>query len=115
MPNGSSLRLIKIGLAGLGNVGAGVFKNLQKNGVLIQQRTGAQLQVCRVALRNPSKPRDIEVPAEMITTDWRDLIKDPELQVIVELIGGTTDAFELVSGALRAKKIVVTGNKAPAR
>ncbi len=112
MPNGSSPRPIKIGLAGLGNVGAGVFKNLQKNGVLIQQRTGAQLQIARVALRNPSKPRDIEVPAEMITTDWRDLIKDPELQVIVELIGGTTDAFELVSGALRAKKIVVTGNKA---
>ena len=112
MPNGSSPRLVNIGLAGLGNVGAGVFKNLQKNAALIQQRTGADLRIRRVALRNPFKARGIDVPADIITTDWRDLLKDPELQVIVELIGGTTDAFELVSGALKARKIVVTGNKA---
>jgi homoserine dehydrogenase len=104
-------RLIKIGLAGLGNVGAGVFKNLEKHAMLIQQRTGADLRVVRVAVRNAAKAAEI-VPREMITTDWRDLIRDPELAVIVELIGGTTDAYELVKGALEAKKIVVTGNKA---
>ncbi len=51
MPNGSPPRPIKIGLAGLGNVGAGVFKNIQKNAALIQQRTGADLQIVQVAVR----------------------------------------------------------------
>ncbi len=112
MPNGSPPRPIKVGLAGLGNVGAGVFKNIKKNAALIQQRTGADLQIVQVAVRDLSKPRDVEVPAEMLTTDWRDLVNNPELQIIVELIGGTGQAFELVSAALKAKKIVVTGNKA---
>ena len=112
MPNGSPPRPIKIGLAGLGHVGAGVFKNIQKNAALIQQRTGADLQIVQVAVRDLSKPRDVEVPAEVLTTDWRDLVNNPELQIIVELIGGTGQAFELVRAALKAKKIVVTGNKA---
>lgn len=112
MPNGSSPRLIRIGLAGLGNVGAGVFKNLQKNAALIQQRTGADLQVARVAVRDLNRLRDVVVPAGILTTDWRDLVNDPDLPIIVELIGGTTQAFELVSAALKAGKIVVTGNKA---
>jgi homoserine dehydrogenase len=112
MPTASSPRVVKIGLAGLGNVGAGVFKNLIKNASIIRQRTGASLEIVRVALRDPSKPRDVAVPESMITTDWRDLISDPEIQVIVELIGGVDQAFDLVSQALRAKKIVVTGNKA---
>jgi len=104
MSNGSPPRLLRIGLAGLGNVGAGVFKNLQKNAALIQQRTGADLQVARVVVRNLAKPRDVDVPADMITTDWRDLIHDPDLPVIVELIGGTTEAFELVSSVAEGEK-----------
>lgn len=105
-------RLIHVGLAGLGNVGAGVYKNLEKNRDLIRQRTGADIRVKRVVVRDPSRARDVAVPAELISTDWRTLVEDPEIQVIVELIGGTTTAHELVCAALRAKKIVVTGNKA---
>ncbi|MEN3939900.1 homoserine dehydrogenase [Prosthecobacter sp. SYSU 5D2] len=105
-------RTIYIGLAGLGNVGAGVYKNLQQNGDLILQRTGADIQVKRVIVRDPSRPREVPVPAEMLGTDWRELIEDPDIQVVVELIGGTTTAYDLVCAALRAKKIVVTGNKA---
>ena len=105
-------RLIHVGLAGLGNVGAGVFKNLEKNRDLIRQRTGADIRVKRVVVRNPSRVRDVAVPAEIISSDWLALVEDPEIQVIVELIGGTTTAHELVCAALRAKKIVVTGNKA---
>lgn len=112
MANGSTPRLIHIGLAGLGNVGAGVVKNLQKNAALIRQRTGADLRVKRVAVRNLSKVRDVVLPAGAVTTDWRELVNDTEISIIVELIGGTTDAFELVKAALKAKKIVVTGNKA---
>lgn len=105
-------RLIHVGLAGLGNVGAGVYKNLEKNRDLIRQRTGADIRVKRVVVRDPSRVRDVAVPASLISSDWRTLVDDPEIQVIVELIGGTTTAHELVCAALRAKKIVVTGNKA---
>jgi homoserine dehydrogenase len=105
-------RLIRIGLAGLGNVGAGVWKNLAKNADLLQRRSGADIQVAKVAVRNLAKAAAQGVPAELLTTDWRELVADPSLPIIVELIGGTTVAFELVSSALRAKKIVVTGNKA---
>jgi homoserine dehydrogenase len=105
-------RLIHIGLAGLGNVGAGVFKNLDKNRDLIRQRTGADIRIKRVVVRDPARARDVAVPADIIGSDWRALVEDPEIQVIVELIGGTTTAHDLVCAALRAKKIVVTGNKA---
>lgn len=112
MSNGSSLRAIRIGLAGLGNVGAGVFKNLARNADLIRQRTGADLQIVKIAVQNVNKPREIAVPRALLTDNWRDIVSDTSIQVVAELIGGTTEAFELVCAALRAKKIVVTGNKA---
>lgn len=112
MPNGNPPCTIRIGLAGLGNVGAGVFKNVGKNCDLILQRTGAKLEITKVAVRDLKRKRDVEVPAAMLTGDWRDIVADPEIQVVVELIGGTKEAFDLVSAALRARKIVVTGNKA---
>jgi homoserine dehydrogenase len=108
----SSPRTIHVGLAGLGNVGAGVFKNLDANRDLIVQRTGADIRVKRVVVRDLSRSRDVEVPSDCASTNWQDLISDEEIQVIVELIGGTTTAYDLVCAALRAKKIVVTGNKA---
>ena len=108
----SSPRVIQVGLAGLGNVGAGVYKNLEKNRALITQRIGAKISVARVAVRDLARKRDVEVPAALLTTDWRELVNDSEIPVIVELIGGTTTAYDMVCAALRAKKIVVTGNKA---
>ena len=108
----SSPRTIHVGLAGLGNVGAGVFKNLHANRDLIVQRTGADIRVKRVVVRDLSRSRDVQVPSDCVGTNWQDLISDEEIQVIVELIGGTTTAYDLVCAALRAKKIVVTGNKA---
>ena len=101
---------ISIGLAGLGNVGAGVYKNLERNGDLLAERTGHRFEVVRVAVRDLGKARDVEVPAARLTTDWRDLVADPAIQVIVELIGGVTEAHELVKSALEAGKIVITGN-----
>jgi homoserine dehydrogenase len=90
----------------------GVYKNLRKNAGLIKERTGCLLQVEKIAVRSADKLRGEEVPAAMLTTDWRQLVSDPRIDVIVELIGGTTDAFDLVCESLRAKKPVVTGNKA---
>jgi homoserine dehydrogenase len=105
-------RVVRIGLAGLGNVGMGVFKNLRQNGSLLKERTGCVLRVDRIAVRDVTKPRGEDLPAALLTGSWKDLVEDGSLDVIVELIGGTTEAFDLVCAALRAKKPVVTGNKA---
>lgn len=105
-------RSIRIGLAGLGNVGLGVFKNLEKNGGLLRERTGFDLKITRIAVRDPGRKRDISVGRANLTADWRELVADPDIDIIVELIGGITQAFDLVCAALRAKKPVVTGNKA---
>ncbi len=105
-------KTISIGLAGLGHVGAGVYKNLARNAGLLTERTGHHFAVTKVAVRDLSKPRDVTVPAAALTTSWHDLVDDPGTQVIVELIGGIEEAYELVREALEAGKIVVTGNKA---
>src|SRR3954463_6317732 len=81
-------RTVRIGLAGLGNVGLGVFKNLRNNAGLIKERTGCLLQVEKIAVRSMGKSRDPDVPPDMLTTDWRELVSDPRTSVIVELIGG---------------------------
>ena len=108
----SSPRKIQIGLAGLGNVGAGVVINLRKNAAVLTTRTGAEISVGKVCVRDLAKPRDVEVPADQLTTNLEDLLTDPATDIIVELIGGTTIAYDFVAAALRAGKPVVTGNKA---
>ncbi len=103
---------LQIGLAGFGNVGAGVFKNIEKNRALLRERTGRDLVIRRIVVRDPNKAREFPVPSDLVTTDLDELISDPEIDIVVELIGGTDRAFQLVKDALKAKKIVVTGNKA---
>lgn len=105
-----------IGLAGFGTVGSGVWNTIEKNGTLITDRTGdgIVLKVRKILVRDLGKTRatGTEIPAPLFTTQWQDLVDDSRVQIVVELIGGTTDAFDIVAAALRAKKPVVTGNKA---
>ena len=104
--------ILKIGLAGFGNVGAGVYKNLEKNRQLLRERTGCELVVSRIAVRNPDGPRSFPLPPELVTTDLNELVNDPEISIVVELIGGVEEAFAFVKAALERGKAVVTGNKA---
>lgn len=105
-----------IGLAGFGTVGSGVWNTLHRNGALITSRTGGgvSLEVTRILVRDPHKSRATTLDADpaLLTTDWQALVEDPKVAVVVELIGGTTTAFDIVTAALRAGKPVVTGNKA---
>ena len=103
-----------IGLAGLGTVGSGVVLALERNAGLICDRTGGlvNLEVAKVLVRDLAKVRPVNLPAEKLTTSWQELVADPAVDIVVELIGGTTDAFEIVAAALKAGKPVVTGNKA---
>lgn len=106
------MRQIGIGIAGFGTVGAGVYKHLSGNRELLRGRLGCELTVRKIALRDPNKARSIAAPKELVTTRWEDLIDDPEVQVIVELMGGVETPLKLVLAAIAKGKIVVTGNKA---
>ncbi len=103
---------IGIGLAGFGTVGAGVYKNLAANRDLIAERSGAEFDVRRIVVRDLKKTRDVAAPAELFTTDLDTLLDDPEIKIVVELIGGTDAALNFVRRAIDSGKIVVTGNKA---
>ena len=103
---------VHIGLAGMGNVGAGVYKNLANNRLLLMERIGAELTVKKIVVRDPARQRDVQAPSTLFTTRWQDLLEDPDIQVVVELMGGMHPARELILGAIERGKTVVTGNKA---
>lgn len=105
-------RTVNIGLAGLGTVGVGVFKHLAQNRVLLKERLGVEFVVSKIAVRDPDKARPVTVPASLLTQSWEELVEDPEVQIVVELMGGTEAPLRLILQAIRAGKIVVTGNKA---
>ncbi len=104
--------IVRVGLAGLGTVGASVWRRLASQKVLLGQRTGAEIRVDQIAVRRAERAREIGVPEDLVTPDWRTLVANPGLDVIVELIGGTTEAFELIEDALQNGKHVITANKA---
>lgn len=103
---------IGIGLAGFGTVGAGVYKNLAQNGDLLAQRLGARFDVRRIAVRNPSRPRDVQAPASLFTANLDELIEDKEIRIVVELMGGIEAPLAFVKKAIASGKVVITGNKA---
>jgi homoserine dehydrogenase len=106
------METIQVGLIGLGNVGLGVVKILQQQAGLIAQRLGARLVLKRVATLHPERPREVQLPAGQITGDAFGLIRDPEITIVVELIGGYEPARTYLLEALRQGKQVVTANKA---
>ncbi len=101
-----------IGLAGMGNVGAGVYKHLTQNRALLRERLCMELQVRKIAVQDVSKRREVALPEGMLTARWQDLLEDPDIHILVELMGRKEESLQLVLGAIARKKIVVTGNKA---
>ncbi|GAA5495839.1 homoserine dehydrogenase [Rubritalea halochordaticola] len=113
-PRTMSTKNIGIGMAGFGTVGTGVWETIQRNGSLISNRAkGAfSLSIIKAAVRDITKKRIDDAPADLFTTDWQEVVRHPEVDIVVELIGGTTTAFDIVAEAIKLKKPVVTGNKA---
>lgn len=103
---------LQLGLAGLGTVGTGVFETLCRNHELLEARAQMRYAVKKVAVRDMSRVRDVVIAPDMLTNDWRELVNDPDIDIIIELIGGTDEAYRLVKASLMAGKPVVTGNKA---
>jgi homoserine dehydrogenase len=106
------MREIGIGIAGWGTVGGGVLGILRAHAPQIEERLGARIVVRRIVARDLAKPRAGEAPGATVTSRLEDLLEDRGIDVVVELIGGTTAAYDLVRGALERGKHVVTANKA---
>ncbi|NCD32303.1 MAG: homoserine dehydrogenase [Spartobacteria bacterium] len=102
----------KIGLLGFGTIGAGVVETIQKNGELLEARTGIHLEVAKIADLDVVSDRGITVDPSILTTDAFSVVTDPEIDIIVELIGGTGIARTLILKAMENGKSVVTANKA---
>ncbi len=106
-------RTIGVALLGLGNVGSGVVKLLSENAAAIEARLGARLEVRVIAVRDPSKrERVVEVDRKLMVNDLERAIRRDDVDIVCELIGGTTDAKRAVLAAIAAGKHVVTANKA---
>lgn len=105
-------RIINIGLLGFGTVGQGVYKNLQQCGQALQWRIGCGLQIKRASVSNLQRQREIATPEGFLTDDNWSVVNDPELELICEVMGGTTLARELTLRAFENGKSVITANKA---
>src|SRR6202034_180532 len=103
---------LKVALLGCGTVGSQVYRLLTEQSADLEARAGAPLQIVGVAVRDPGRSREVAVPDELLTTDGAELVTRPDVDIVIELIGGIEPARELLLAALKAGKSVVTANKA---
>ncbi len=100
----ASMQQVNLGMIGGGTVGSGVFHALQLNGGLLSSRIGVKVAVRKVAVKAFDEPRPYEIPRAAMTTDWQEVVNDPEVHVVAELVGGTTIATDDDSGRAQARQ-----------
>lgn len=105
----NKLPAVNIGILGFGTVGEGTYRMLSDNVDEISSKTGARIEVVQIGVKDGSKPRS--APSKLFTTDLESVVANPDIDVILELIGGTDPAAQLVETALKNNKHVVTANK----
>ena len=105
-------KIIKVGMLGIGNVGRGTYQALEMNKAKIAETTGLDIEIVRILNRHPEKDRGIDIPKEKYTPDVADILDDPDIDIVVELIGGIEAATEYMARALSNGNSVVTANKA---
>ncbi|MCC6095312.1 MAG: homoserine dehydrogenase [Eubacterium sp.] len=103
---------IKVGMLGIGNIGRGTYQALYMNQKKIADTTGLDIEIVKILNRHPEKDRGIDIPKEKYTKDVDDILNDPEISIVVELIGGIEPATTYMARALENGKSVVTANKA---
>ena len=106
------MKPVKVGVLGLGTVGGGTVNVLKRNAAEIARRAGREIIITRASARDPGKNRICDTQGIALTTDPYEIINDPEIEIIIELIGGDTVAKDLVLKAIENGKHVVTANKA---
>ena len=105
------MKEIQVAILGLGTVGTGVYKVLNASGDDILQKTGCQINVKKILVRNLEKAAAKVEDASILTNNWDDIVNDPDIQIVVEVMGGMNPAKTYILEALEAGKNVVTANK----
>ena len=106
------MQQVNLGMIGGGTVGSGVFHAWQKNGALMAARLGVKLVFRKIAVKAFDEPRPYPIARDLMTTDWQEVVNDPQIHFVIELVGGTGIAKTMVLAALAQGKTVVTANKA---
>ena len=101
---------IKVALLGVGTVGTGVYKLIQRRADVMVRTIGAEMEVSKILVHNLYKQRE-GIDASLLTDNWQEIINDPEIQIVVEVMGGIEPARTMILEALHAGKHVVTANK----
>lgn len=106
------MKEVKVGLIGFGTVGSGVVKILQKNSKLIEKRMGAKIVLKRIADIDVKTDRGVKLRPGILTTKADNVVKDPEINIVMELIGGIEPAKTFILKAIQNGKHIITANKA---
>src|ERR1044071_7423306 len=106
------MQQVNLGMIGGGTVGSGVFHALRLNRALLASRIGVKINLLKVAVKAFDEPRPYAIPTGIMTTDWQAVVNDPQVQVVLELVGGTSIARTIILAALKQGKPVITANKA---
>jgi len=106
------MQQVNLGMIGDGTVGSGVYHALSQNGGLMGVRLGVALSFRKIAVKAFDEARPYEIPRKLMTTDWQEVVNDPQIQIVIELVGGTGVARTMILAALATGKTVVTANKA---
>ena len=109
--SGTDERVVRVGLLGAGTVGSGVWRILHEHADSIATRTGAHIEVTRVAVRDRSRPRDVAIPDHVLGDDAMAVVEADDVDLVVEVMGGREPAGTLIRRALELRKPVVTANK----
>jgi homoserine dehydrogenase len=103
--------VVRVGLLGCGHVGSALVRLIDEHAPVIQARAGVKIEVAAVAVRNLAKERDVDLATDRFTNDAEEVVNDPSLDVVVEVIGGIEPARSLILAALGQGKPVITANK----
>jgi len=102
---------VRVGILGCGNVGAALVQLIHDNADVLQERAGVRIEVAKVVVRDLGRDRGLPLPADTFTTDAAAVVRDPDVDIVVEVMGGIEPARTLIADALAAGKPVVTANK----
>ena len=102
---------ISIGLLGLGTVGSGVVKLVQNHQEQLVHQLGCSLSIQKVLVRDLDKERNVDIQRDILTTDYKEVVLNPEIDIVVEVMGGIEETKKYILEAFQAKKHVVTANK----
>jgi len=106
------MNTVKVGLMGFGNIGTGTYKTLEMNKTKIAENAGVNIEITKILEKDVDRKRDVTVSKEQFTQNPNDIFIDPEISIVIELLGGIEPATSLMLKAMKHKKHVVTANKA---